>query len=296
MAKGYGTERIREKLIDILGQSKTGLSGVEIAEKLKINRATISNYLKIFAAEGLIKQKNIGSTNLWFIGAGVEQLNFPADFFQVKNRYMEYVLAFSNHEANNLIRTSIHCGANPSKLINEVIIPTIIAIGNSYENGKMGRSERNFLDGLISNSLTLIGMSEEEVNPKKNIVILATDPSNMLLSKAASSAFQTEKWKTFLLGDMSPAIDVLFDIDLERFLNKIWGKRNGMMIVIIFSSKESEIKFFSQAVDSSKKKFGKNLRLAICTSIDKKIKVNADLISDNIETLMQWCQTTFENL
>ena len=295
MTRGYNTEEIREKLIDVLSESKTGLTGVEIAEKLQVNRVTMSKYLKIFQAEGLIKQKNIGSVNLWFIEEGVDQLNFPADFFKVKNKYTEYILSTSSHEANNLIRTSLHSGANPAKLVNEVIIPAIDAIESAYNNGKIGKSEKNFLDGIISTSVSLITFSSEEINHKKNIVILATDYQNSLLGRAASAAFQAEKWKASLLGDMSSAIDVLFDIDLQRFLNRVWPKRDGVMIIVIFSSTEGAIKFFSQAVDANKTKFGKNLHLALCTRITKKTKMTADFISDNVETLLQWCQTVFES-
>jgi hypothetical protein len=295
VTRGYNAEKIREKLIDVLSQSSTGLTGIEIAEKLRINRVTMSKYLKVFAGEGLIKQKNMGSVNLWFIEEGADKLSFPADFFQVKNKYLEYVLSGSNHEVNTLIRTSLYSGAAPTKIISEVIIPAIDAVENSYNNGKMGRSEKKFFDEIISTSVSLIGLSEGEVNSKKNVVILATNYQNALLAQAASAAFRTEKWKVSLLGDMSSAIDVMFDIDLQRFLNKIWLKHDGIMIIVIFSSKEGEIKFFSQAVDAIKGKFGKNLHLALCTEIIKKTKTNADFISDDVETLAQWCQTVFES-
>ena len=295
MTRGYSSEKIRDKLIDVLSQSKTGLTGMEIAEKLKVNRVTMSKYLKVFAAEGLIKQKNMGSVNLWFVEAGIDQLNFPKDFFLVKGKYLEYVLSASSHEAHNLIRISLHSGANPSKLICEVIEPAIDAVENAFKNGKVGKSEKNFLDSIISTSISLIGLFDGEINPKKNMVILSTDYQNSLHAQAAYAAFHMENWKTSLLGDMSSAIDVLFDIDLQRFLNKIWSTREGIMIIVIFSSTEGAIKFFSQAVDTSKSKFGKNLHLALYTKIAKKIKTTADFISDDIETLLQWCQTVFES-
>jgi predicted transcriptional regulator len=295
LTRGYNTEKIRDKLIDILSQSKTGLTGIEIAEKIQVNRVTMSKYLKVFAAEGLIKQKNAGSVNLWFIEAGVDQLNFPADFFLVKNKYMEYVMSGASREAHNLIRTSLHSGANPSKLINDVIVPAIDAVGNAFENGKIGKSEKNFLNVIISSSISLISLSEEEVNPKKNVVILATDYQSSLHAQAASAAFRTEKWKVSLLGDMSSAIDVMFDIDLQRFLNKAWQRREGIMIITIFSSEEGAIQFFSQAAEASKAKFGKNLHLALCTKLTKKAKITADFVSDNMEALLQWCQTVFES-
>ena len=245
--------------------------------------------------EGLIKQKNMGSVNLWFIEEGADKLSFPADFFQVKNKYLEYVLSGSNHEAHTLIRTSLYSGAVPTKIVSEVIIPAIDAVESSYDNGKIGRSEKNYFDEIISTSVSLIGLSEGEMNSKKNAVILATDYQNALRAQATSAAFRTEKWRVSLLGDMSSAIDVMFDIDLQRFLNKIWPKHDGIMIIVIFSSKEGEIKFFSQAVGAIKGKFGKNLHLALCTEIAKKTKTNADFVSDDVETLLQWCQTVFES-
>ena len=295
MTRGYNAEKIREKLLDVLSQSSTGLTGIEIAEKLKVNRVTLAKYLQVFAGEGLIKQKNMGSVNLWFIEEGADKLSFPADFFLVKKKYLEYLLSGSNHEVQTLIRTSLYSGAAPTKIVSEVIIPAINAVESSYNNGKMGRSEKNFFDEIISTSISIIGLSEGEVNSKKNVVILATDYQNALLARATSAAFRTEKWKVSPLGDMSSSIDVMFDIDLQRFLNKIWPKHDGVMIIIIFSSKEGEIKFFSQAVGATKGKFGKNLHLALCTQIIKKTKTNADFTSDSVETLLQWCQTVFES-
>jgi hypothetical protein len=189
----------------------------------------------------------------------------------------------------------LHSGANPSKLVCEVIEPAIDAVENAFKNGKIGKSEKNFLDEIISTSISLISISNEEINSRKNMVILSTDYQNSLHAHAASAAFHTENWRVSLLGDMSSAIDVLFDIDLQRFLNKVWPKREGIMIIVIFSSTEGAIKFFSQAVDVSKSTFGKNLHLALSTKIQKKTKTSADFVSDNIETLLQWCQTVFES-
>ncbi len=295
MAREYSADKIREKLIDALRPAKTGLTGIEIAEKLGINRVTISKYLKIFAGEGLIKQKNMGSVNLWFIEEGVDKLSFPADFFQVQKKYIEYVMSGSIREAHTLLRTALHSGATPTKVVSEVIIPAIEAVESSYNDGKMGRSEKNSLDEIISTTISMIGLLDEEVSPKKNVVILATDYHDALLAQAASAVLRTEKWRVSLLGDMSSAIDVMFDIDLQRFLNKIWPKREGIMIIIIFSSKEGEIKFFSRAVDTSTEKFGKNLRLALCTTIVKKTKTSVDFVSGDVEILLQWCQTVFES-
>ena len=57
MGRSYSIEDIRKKLILILGDSKTGMSGVEISEKIGVNRITMTKYLKVFAAEGLLRSK-----------------------------------------------------------------------------------------------------------------------------------------------------------------------------------------------------------------------------------------------
>ena len=83
MVRGYQIDDIKGKLVDVLRDSKTGLSGLEISERLGINRLTMTKYLKVFAAEGLLKQKNIGNVNLWFIEDGTEQYHFPEDLFKI---------------------------------------------------------------------------------------------------------------------------------------------------------------------------------------------------------------------
>ena len=60
MTREYNAEKIREKLIDVLSQSRTGLTGIEIAEKLRVNRVTMSKYLKVFARRGSDKTKKHG--------------------------------------------------------------------------------------------------------------------------------------------------------------------------------------------------------------------------------------------
>ena len=59
MVPGYKIDELKKKLIDILEDSKMGLSGIEISEKLNVNRLTMTKYLKVLAAEGFLRQKNI---------------------------------------------------------------------------------------------------------------------------------------------------------------------------------------------------------------------------------------------
>ena len=295
MTRGYQTEKIKENLIEILRNSKTGLSGTDISKKLGINRITMAKYLNVFSAEGLIKQKNIGSINLWFIDEGVIHFNFPDDLFQVKTRYLEYLLAGADKEVYGLLRNSLHSRANPVKILTEVIFPAIESVRDLYLKGKIGISEKNFLEGIISSSIQIINLIEADTNPKKNSIVFSADRDSALLAQTTSAALHVDGWKVSQLGDMSSTIDVMFDIDLQKFLNKIWTKKQDLMIIVIFSSTENGSKFFSEAVNSSKTKFGKALQLVLCTKLAKKTKIKADFISEDTSAIPQWCQTLYES-
>lgn len=295
MTRGYQIEDIKEKLLEVLHNSKTGVSGLEISERLNINRVTMTKYLKVFAAEGLLKQKNIGNVNLWFIEDGTEKYNFPEDYFKIKTKYFEFLSGMQENLVYNLIRNCYHSGAQPMKIISEIISPGIEAVQNNYNQGKIGKSELNFLEKIISNSIQIINLENIEINPKKNVIVISADYQSSLLAEAASASFHTDGWQVFSLGDMSSAIDVLFDLDLQKFVAKIWKSRIGIMIIVVFSSTEDGLKFFAESINSIKSKFRRNLYLALCGDIKKNTVIKADLMGENLETTLQWSQTTFES-
>ena len=269
MTRGYQIEDIKEKLLEVLHNSKTGVSGLEISERLNINRVTMTKYLKVFAAEGLLKQKNIGNVNLWFIEDGTETYHFPEDYFKIKTKYFEFLSGMQENLVYNLIRNCYHSGAQPMKIISEIISPGIEAVQNNYNQGKIGKSELNFLEKIISNSIQIINLENIEINPKKNVIVISADYQSSLLAEAASASFHTDGWHVFPLGDMSSAIDVLYDLDLQKFVAKIWKSRIGIMIIVVFSSTEDGLKFFAESVNSIKSKFRRNLYLALCGDIKK---------------------------
>ena len=55
------------------------------------------------------------------------------------------------------------------------------------------------------------------------------------------------------------------------------------------------MKFFAESVNSIKLKSRKNLYLAICGDMEKNTAIKADLIEKDIQTILQWSQTTFES-
>ena len=194
MARGYDDEEVKARLINLLSDSKTGLSGVEVSAELGINRVTMTKFLNVFAAEGIIKQKNIGNLNLWLIEEGTENLKFPDDFFKVQEKYLEFLTHGSESAIYNLIRNCISSDANVTKLMTEVIIPSIIQTDLLYNDGKIGKSEQQFLNGLISKSIQLINLGSFEQESKKNVIVLSSDSQNVLQAEAASAIFRSDGW------------------------------------------------------------------------------------------------------
>ena len=295
MARGYQTEEIKEKLVNLLSNSKTGLSGLEISERLEINRITTTKYLNIFAAESLIKQKNIGNVNLWFIEDGTEKFHFPEDFFKVKTKYIEYLTARKEHQVYNLVRNSFHSTTQPIKIITEIVVPAIESIYGIFDQGKIGKSELNFLEKIISNSIQIINIENFDIDAKKHVVLISADYQSTLFSEAASASFHADGWQVYSLGDMSSSIDVLFDLDLQKLLTKVWKSRTGMMLIVVFSSTAESMKFFAESVNSIKSKSKRNLYLVLCGDMKKNANIKADLMGENLETTLQWSQTTFES-
>ncbi|GBH34361.1 hypothetical protein NZNM25_11520 [Nitrosopumilus zosterae] len=296
MGKGYSTESIREKLISSLEDSVTGMSGVELSKKVGVNRITMSKYLKVFAAEGLLRQKNIGNVTLWFLEPGQESFNFPDDYFKISPIFLDYLVKGTDEQTHSLIRNCLHSGATTDRLILEVIFPAIDYVQNLYDAGKIGTAELSLLKTTISKSFQIFNQIPIVSDPKKNVVVIAADSQSILISEAASAAYHSDSWKVSHLGDMSFAIDVLFDLDFQKLIGKIWKQKPGMLLVVVFSNSDEGLNFFANSINPIKDKSGKHMKLALCGKISKKSKINSDLVSEKLDDILQWSKTVSQNL
>jgi hypothetical protein len=295
MARGYDETEVKFRLIKLLHSSKSGISGVEISEKLGINRVTMSKYLNKFAAEGTITQKNIGNLNLWFVDEDIEQLNFPDDYFLVQEKFLSYVIDCNERHVNNLIKNCINSKAKMDKIITEIIIPTIPHIQKLFDDGKIGKSEEQLMTGIISNSLQMITYHSGHSDSGKNIIILSADSESILSSESAAAAFRSQNWNVFSIGDISSSIDVLFDLELRKLLSKTWKSKDGVMIVLVFSQTEEGLKFISDSFYSVKEKSENNLFIVLSGKTGKKVKIKGDLSASKLEDILQWSNTKYEN-
>ena len=296
MARGYDETEIKFRLIKLLHSSKSGISGVEISDKLGINRVTMSKYLNKFAAEGTITQKNIGNLNLWFVDEDIEQLNFPDDYFLVQEKFLSHVVDCNERPVYNLIKNCINSKAKMDKIITEIIIPTIPQIKKLFDDGKIGKSEEQLMTGIMLNSIQMITHHSGHSESGKNVIILSADSESLLLSESAAAAFRSQNWNVFSIGDISSSIDVLFDLELRKLLSKTWKSKEGVMIIIVFSQSEEGLKFISDSFYSVKEKSENNLFIVISGKTGKKVKIKGDLSAPKLEDILQWSNTKYENL
>lgn len=296
MGKGYSIEMIRQKLISVLDGNASGMSGTEISKKIGVSRITMAKYLKVFAAEGLLRQKNIGNITLWFLESGQESFDFPSDYFKVIPRYLEYLTKGTEDQVYSLIHNCLHSGGTVSNLIFEVILPSIHHVKKLHNDGKIGTSEQNLLMTTISKSLQIFNQIQTVPDPKKNVVVIAADTPSILNSESASAVYHSYGWNVSHLGDMSLAIDVLFDLDFQKLVSKIWKRRPGVLLVVIFSQSDEGLSFFANSINPIKEKFGKRMKLILCGKISKKSKIKSDMTSEQIPDILQWSQTVSQSL
>ena len=196
------------------------------------------------------------------------------------------MIANQQNGAYSLIRNALYSGAQIPVLISEVLIPALDSVEELYIKAKIGTSESKMLRGIISNSLQILNLQKvPEVN--KNIILISSDPQSLIYSQAASCWLASKNWQVWDLGDVSDAIDVLYDLDLQKFITKIWKQKKGVMVIAIFSGTEEGAKFFSESANTIKQKFGKNLHVVV-HSRKQKQTVKAEFSSEKFESVLNW--------
>jgi hypothetical protein len=87
-------------------------------------------------------------------------------------------------------------------------------------------------------------------------------------------------------------------MDFQRFLGKIWNEKKGLIVVCIFSSQESSLRFLSIAANTLKKKLKGELFVVLLTShelTDKSEHIGADVAFTDLESLIDWCEKKFRS-
>jgi hypothetical protein len=298
MYRRYTFDEIKRKTIDALKSAGgTGLSGVELADVTGINRMTMTKYLDVMNAMGLLKKKKIGNVNIWFVHIGVEDVEFPIDYVQVQQKLIGSILLGDEDHARRILLSVINSNADQVKVMTDIILPAVNTIDELYSRGRMNKTERTFLLSLMMELIDLAKFNIQPMDKKSNAhaICVAGSEDKVYAAKSAAVALLARGWDSSYIGDVGQQIDPFFDIDFQRYLLRLWGNKRGIMLVCIFSSGEGSLRFLSSTANELRGRMKGELRIGAMTTqqLQQMAKESTDYVVKDLVGLIEWAEREF---
>jgi methanogenic corrinoid protein MtbC1 len=298
MYRRYTLDEIKRKIIDVLQSAGgTGLSGVELADRIGINRMTVTKYLDVMQAMGLLKKKKIGNVNIWFAELGVADIEFPINYIQVQQRLISSILGGDEDHARRILLSVMNSIVDQVRVLTDVIVPAVNTIGELYSRGKLNKTEKIFLVNLMMELIDLIKFNVRPEGQKANaqVVCVAGSEDRIPVAKSAAVALLALGWNSSYIGDVGGQIDPFFDIDFQRYLLRLWNNKHGLMLVCIFSSGEGSLRFLSSTAKQMKGKIKGELRVAAITAqeLQSLAQESSDYVAKDLLGLVEWAEREF---
>ena len=298
MYRRYTLDEIRRKIIDVLQSAGgTGLSGVELADRIGINRMTVTKYLDVMHAMGLLKKKKIGNVNIWFAQIGVDDIEFPINYIQVQQKVISSILAGDEDHARRILLSVMNSSVDQVRVLTDVIMPAVSTIGELYSRGRLNKTERVFLLNLMMELIDLIKFNVRPAEQKAHaqVVCVAGSDDKTHMAKTASVALLALGWDSIYIGDVGKQIDPFFDIDFQRYLLRLWSSKHGLMLVCIFSSGEGSLRFLSSTAKQLRGKIKGELRIAVIATdeIQSVAQESSDYVAKDLLALVEWAEREF---
>ncbi len=297
MYRRYTLDEVKRKIVDVLQGSGIGLSGIELADRTGINRMTITKYLDVMHAVGLVKKKKTGNVNIWFLEAGVADIEFPVNYIQVQQKLIGAILAGEEEQARRILLSVLNSEVDQVRVLTDVIVPAVNTIGELYSRGRLDKTERAFLLNLVLELIDLIKFNVRPAEQKANasVLVVAGSDDKVHLAKSAAVAFLALGWDSIYIGDVEEQIDPFFDIDFQRYISRIWGNRRGLMLVCIFSSGEGSLRFLSSTTKAMKGRLKGELRIAVFATpeLQAAAEENSDHVAKDLLSLVEWAERQY---
>jgi methanogenic corrinoid protein MtbC1 len=298
MYRRYTLDEIKRKIIDVLQSAGgTGLSGVELADRIGINRMTVTKYLDVMHAMGLLKKKKIGNVNIWFAQIGVADIDFPINYIQVQQKLISSILAGNEDHARRILLSVMNSSVDQVRVLTDVIVPAVNTIGELYSRGRLNKTERVFLLNLMMELIDLIKFNVRPTEQKAHaqVVCVAGSEDKTHMAKTASVALLARGWDSVFIGDVGEQIDPFFDIDFQRYLLRVWSSKHGLMLVCIFSSGEGSLRFLSSTAKQLEGKIKGELRIAVVATdeIQHVAQESSDYVTKDLLALVEWAEREF---
>jgi methanogenic corrinoid protein MtbC1 len=275
----------------------TGLSGVELADRIGINRMTITKYLDVMHAMGLLKKKKIGNVNIWFVQIGAGDIEFPINYIQVQQKLISAILAGDEDHARRILLSLMNSNVDQARVMTDVVLPAVNTIGELYSRGRLNKTERTFLLNLMMELIDLVKFNVRPREQKANAhaVCVAGSEDRVHVAKGAAVALLARGWDSSYIGDVGEQIDPFFDIDFHRYLLRLWSDKHGLMLVCIFSSGEGSLRFLSSTAKDMKGKIKGELRITAVTTqqLQPVAEESSDYVAKDLLALVEWAEREF---
>ncbi len=298
MYRRYTLDEIKRKIIDVLQSAGgTGLSGVELADRIGINRMTITKYLDVMHAMGLLKKKKIGNVNIWFVQIGAGDIEFPINYIQVQQKLISAILAGDEDHARRILLSVMNSNVDQARVMTDVVLPAVNTIGELYSRGRLNKTERTFLLNLMMELIDLVKFNVRPREQKANAhaVCVAGSEDRVHIAKGTAVALLARGWDSSYIGDVGEQIDPFFDIDFHRYLLRLWSDKHGLMLVCIFSSGEGSLRFLSSTAKDMKGKIKGELRITAVTTqqLQPVAEESSDYVAKDLLALLEWAEREF---
>lgn len=301
MYRRYTLDEVKRKIIEALQDNATGLSGVELASTAGINRMTITKYLNILETMRLIKKKKVGSVNVWFAERGTDDYEFPVNYLEVQQKFMNAIMLGDADQARNILISVINSNIELLRILTDIIVPTLNTVNELYNRGRLGKTERIYLLNLILELIDLLKFTIQPESIKRGgySLFVAASEDRIYHAKIGALALQILGFRTSYIGNVEQHIDPFFDIDFQRYMLKLWDNKKGLMIICIYSSGEGSLRFLYEAARAMKAKLKAELRIVLFASPELRNIIDSlgcDYIADDLNSLIKWVEREYHRL
>ena len=300
MYRRYTLDEVKRKIVDALQNAGTGLSGIELAAKTGLNRMTITKYLDVMHAIGLVKKKKIGTVNVWFLETGVADIEFPVNYNQVQQKLLDFALAGEEEHARRLLVNVLHSNVDQVRILTDVILPAANTVNELYSRGRIGKTERIHLSAVLGELVDLVKFNVHPAESKMNahVICVAGTDDMVHLARSAAVAFRVLGWDSNYVGSIEQDMDPFFDIDFQRYLSRVWGNRRGLLLVCVLSSGEGPLRLLASTTRSMKGRLKGELRLAVIATpeLQQAAEEGADLVVTDLPSVIDWAESQYVSI
>jgi hypothetical protein len=292
MYKRYNLSDIQKEVIKLL-KNNNPMSSTEISKKIGTNRITISKYLDILYFQKIISRKKIGSVNFWFLEPGIVNFDLrDENYIDLQQRLLMSLINGEKEILENTILSVINKKIDIKKIIIDICFPVFNTLLELHNRGKIGKTEKIHLMTNLTESVNLLknGIETNENKMKRNsiLVIVSGDDDSIPICNMINIYAKKIRINTTLIGNVEKYIDPFFDIDFQKFINKLFNKHKEIIFICIISYNEISIKFLYLTLTDNK--FKEKVHILIFSNSNTKEKVEKSLkenIITDISTLIE---------